>query len=131
MSFFLQKNSNTIIHKKSKLIIKISSYNKNFIYFFLYKISKSNYFFSSIFKLPKTYKRWTILRSPFVNKKSRVHLGFKLCTWIISFDYMLNNKLFNNLNWKNIDFLIIQDIKKCATVKTQFRITKTRYSYFF
>jgi len=67
---------------KSFVSIKISAFNKVFFLFLLHKLRLLRIQYLLI-GLPKKTKRFTILRSPFVNKTSRVHLGFKKRSVII------------------------------------------------
>lgn len=114
---------------KNRISLKIISYNKSFIYFFIHKLRKSIKLYK-IFKLPNRKSLYTILRSPFVNKKSRIQLGFSLHSWKFFLDYYDFNANFVTDRLSINDF-ILNNFKKNLTSKYSIKVKIYRSSFFF
>jgi len=86
-----------------KVIINLKSFDKFFFQGLISRLSLKNIFFR-IFKLPSTFTLNTLIRSPFVNKKSRLQIGFKVYKWRLElqYDLILTKKMILNLLLSNL-----------------------------
>lgn len=117
------------LKSKNRISMKIVSYNKNFINFFIFKFRSENRLFR-VFKLPIKKSLFTILRSPFVNKKSRIQVGFKVYKWKIIWDYydfFKKYPIFKNF----IERFLLNRVKKNLTSKYSVSCKVYRNSFSF
>lgn len=108
--------------------IIISSFYKKFLNFFLENFKKrlkiyinSSFFFINIIRLPKQIKKFTVLRSPHVNKKSKEQFGSYI------HKILINLKISNNVDIKIINaflnyFKILNIGKKKSFLPIQIKI---------
>lgn len=131
MSLVFTKNkiSSRLIKSKNRISIKLTSYNKNFINFFIYKLNSENKL-HGVFKLPTRSSLFTLLRSPFVNKKSRIQLGFKTYRWKLTLDYYDFFKNYYNFR-KFIERFLCNKLKKNLTSKYAVNCKIYRKSFSF
>ena len=83
------------LHNKIVLKFRLKAYHPYYLNRFVIMIrtylNKTHYLKVSCVSLPKTYERFTILRSPHVDKKSREHFEIKVYVKTISIFFNLNN----------------------------------------